>query len=67
LLWRLSFLLRIFILPPRPGGSFKPQKPDWVRYFPWKPITAHTVPSLITHPSVPDILLGVLDPWKWDR
>lgn len=65
LLWHLPFLLWLFILLP--GHNFTLQKPYCLPYFPLKPIIAHTVPYTITHPPVPDIFLGQLDSWWWDR
>jgi hypothetical protein len=40
----------------------------WRRlYFPWEPITAHTMPYVITYPPVPGIRLGNIDRWRWNR
>ena len=33
--------------------------------FAWEPITAHTIPYITAHFSVPEIPLGLLDPWRW--
>jgi hypothetical protein len=34
---------------------------DWVAYFPWEPVTTHTIPYITTLSPVHSILLGLLD------
>ena len=40
---------------------------DWVAYFPWEPVTTHTIPCITSLSPVHSILLGLLDHWKWDQ
>jgi hypothetical protein len=42
-------------------------EPNWLLYFPWEAITAHTMFYIIMHPPVLSILLGLPDPWRWDK
>jgi hypothetical protein len=58
----LSFDFSFSFFFQRPGGKFTLQQSEWLLYFPGKPITAHSIPNITTHPSAPGVLIRLLDP-----